>query len=204
VKDKLMISNVQGLDSEMPDQLIKAITLGCGEKNVVVLDAEKDAMTADYVPQRRLVRVLDFSDGNLSEDPKKREVQLRDNDVRIDEVLSHVGKDYTVIYTSTPLNATISKKETEEGSYQADFMDPAHIDLKRNLEIREPPKTEQTDFRPLFETYQFLTPGLFMGLFVGLIMISLLGVGLRALSSLQVSYGAFDKEMGPAAQKKQQ
>ena len=43
-----------------------------------------------------------------------------------------------------------------------------------------------------------------MGLFVGLILVSILGVGLSAISSLQVSYGAFDKEMGPAAQKKLQ
>lgn len=40
----------------------------------------------------------------------------------------------------------------------------------------------------------------FVALFV---MLSILGVGLRALASLEVSYGAFDKEMGPAAQKKQ-
>lgn len=41
-----------------------------------------------------------------------------------------------------------------------------------------------------------------MGLFVAVILISILGVGLSAIGSLQVSYGAFDKEMGPAAQKK--
>jgi hypothetical protein len=43
-----------------------------------------------------------------------------------------------------------------------------------------------------------------MGLIVGLILISILGVGLSALGSLKVSYAAFDKEMGPAAQKKAQ
>jgi hypothetical protein len=43
-----------------------------------------------------------------------------------------------------------------------------------------------------------------MGLLVALILLSILSVGLNALGSLQVSYGAFDKEMGPAAQKKQQ
>lgn len=43
-----------------------------------------------------------------------------------------------------------------------------------------------------------------MGIIVALIILSILGVGLKALSSLEVSYGAFDKEMGPAAQKKQQ
>lgn len=43
-----------------------------------------------------------------------------------------------------------------------------------------------------------------MTLIVLAILLSILGVGLKSLSSLEVSYGAFDKEMGPAAQKKQQ
>ena len=43
-----------------------------------------------------------------------------------------------------------------------------------------------------------------MGLLVGLVLIAILGVGMSALGSLKVSYGAFDKEMGPAAQKKTQ
>lgn len=42
-----------------------------------------------------------------------------------------------------------------------------------------------------------------MGLVTSFILLSILSVGLKALGSLQVSYGAFDKEMGPAAQKKQ-
>jgi len=42
-----------------------------------------------------------------------------------------------------------------------------------------------------------------MGFLATIIMLSILGAGLTALSSLQVSYGAFDKAMGPAAQKKQ-
>jgi hypothetical protein len=43
-----------------------------------------------------------------------------------------------------------------------------------------------------------------MGLLVGFLLLSILSVGLNAIGSLKVSYGAFDKEMGPAAQKKQQ
>jgi hypothetical protein len=43
-----------------------------------------------------------------------------------------------------------------------------------------------------------------MGIIVAIVLFSLLGVGLRALASLEVSYGAFEKDMGPAAQKKQQ
>lgn len=41
-----------------------------------------------------------------------------------------------------------------------------------------------------------------MGLVGTIIMLTMLYVGLSAVSSLQVSYGAFDKENGPAAQKK--
>jgi hypothetical protein len=52
----------------------------------------------------------------------------------------------------------------------------------------------------LLHTDHFL--GLFMTLFASLFLLSILYVGIRALSSLEVSYGAFDKENGPAAQKK--
>lgn len=41
-----------------------------------------------------------------------------------------------------------------------------------------------------------------MGLIGTIIMLTMLYVGLSAVASLQVSYGAFDKENGPAAQKK--
>jgi hypothetical protein len=43
-----------------------------------------------------------------------------------------------------------------------------------------------------------------MAIVVSIVLLAILSVGLSALSSLQVSYGAFDKEMGPAAQKKLQ
>ena len=43
-----------------------------------------------------------------------------------------------------------------------------------------------------------------MGIFVGILLLMILYIGLNAISSLQVSYFAFSKEMGPAAQKKQQ
>lgn len=42
-----------------------------------------------------------------------------------------------------------------------------------------------------------------MGLLVSLILISILYVGINGVASLQVSYAAFDREMGPSAQKKQ-
>lgn len=43
-----------------------------------------------------------------------------------------------------------------------------------------------------------------MGLLAMFLMMAILHVGLQALGSLQVPYGAFEKEMGPAAQRKNQ
>lgn len=97
------------------------------------------------------------------------------------------------------------------------------MDLKRSsdgVEVLVKRKSNSTNNLPLFEKYQFFTPGefplpseshrlliqvlgVFMSFVVLVILLSILAVGLKALSSLEVSYGAFDKEMGPAAQKKQ-
>lgn len=43
-----------------------------------------------------------------------------------------------------------------------------------------------------------------MGLIVGLLLISILYVGISALSSLSVTYAAFDREQGQMAGKKMQ
>lgn len=43
-----------------------------------------------------------------------------------------------------------------------------------------------------------------MGGLVSLILLAILYVGVSALSSLQVTYGAFDKDQGQLATKKQQ
>ncbi|KAI9832850.1 MAG: hypothetical protein M1826_001016 [Phylliscum demangeonii] len=40
---------------------------------------------------------------------------------------------------------------------------------------------------------------LFMGLLVSFLLLAILAAAMSALASLQVSYGAFEKEMGPAA-----
>jgi len=43
-----------------------------------------------------------------------------------------------------------------------------------------------------------------MGLTVTLLLLFMLYIGISAIAGLEVSYMAFSKEMGPAAQKKQQ
>lgn len=46
--------------------------------------------------------------------------------------------------------------------------------------------------------------GIFMGLIVSLPLFLILYVGISAVGSLQVSYAAFDREMGPQMAKKGQ
>lgn len=43
-----------------------------------------------------------------------------------------------------------------------------------------------------------------MGILAGLFFLLILYVGISAIGSLEVSYAAFEKEMGPNVQKKQQ
>ncbi|KAF4983637.1 hypothetical protein FZEAL_989 [Fusarium zealandicum] len=107
---------------------------------------------------------------------------------------------YTVLFVGT------SSSDAEETVYEPDFIEPIHMDLKRDITdgmMRRADNGSNYDNRPLFQKYQFFTPGIFMAIVVSIVLLSILGVGLRALASLEVSYGAFDKDMGPAAQKKQ-
>ncbi|KYK54316.1 uncharacterized protein DCS_06273 [Drechmeria coniospora] len=122
---------------------------------------------------------------------------LSDNDAFLASKLEAAqSSSYTILLYSVP----------QEPAYEPEFLDLLHMDLKRDMQsVPNVPKKNETlrDTRPLFEKYQFFSPGIFMALIVALLLLSILYVGIKALSSLEVSYGAFEKEMGPAAQKKQ-
>lgn len=81
------------------------------------------------------------------------------------------------------------------------FPDAIQMELKRDLSAHAKPAN--TTEGGLFERYQYFTPGIFMGLTAIVPLFLILLVGIRALTSLEVSYFAFSKEMGPNAQKKQ-
>ncbi|KOS17892.1 Protein big1 [Escovopsis weberi] len=106
------------------------------------------------------------------------------------------GDSFTVLFLSSP----------NEPVYEADFAEPLQTELKRRQEapVRQQKNKTEWDDLPLFEKYQFFTPGIFTAIVTAIVLLSILGVGLRALGSLEVSYGAFEKDMGPAAQKKTQ
>ena len=121
---------------------------------------------------------------------------------------------FTVIYTTTPLSPHSIDHNTNPQEpislYEMDHtLSPfVHMDLKRDVFIHNRASKNSSSGNstslPLFEKYQYFTPGLFMGLLVSFILSMILYVAISGLGSLQVSYAAFDSMNGPAAQKKQQ
>ncbi|KAJ4389305.1 hypothetical protein N0V93_006771 [Gnomoniopsis smithogilvyi] len=109
------------------------------------------------------------------------------------------GQDFTVLYFASP--------HEPPRNYESDFVDTTPMELRRRMDggmLERADGVSGNASLPLFAKYQFFTPGLFMAFLGAVIMFAMLYAGLSAVASLEVSYGAFDKEMGPAAQKKAQ
>jgi hypothetical protein len=77
---------------------------------------------------------------------------ISSTDYKIGELLDGQS-DYTAVLFSDP----------NEMRYKAEFAQPLHMDLKREADPvyggRRAPNS--TDSRPLFEKYQFFTPGMY-------------------------------------------
>lgn len=132
---------------------------------------------------------------------KKFEGGLKETDVSLStNLLANITKDinYTLILLTTP------PKSSEGQDYRntESINTPSHLELKRQLAARSHIISKDADLRPLFEKYQFFSPGIFIGILVTIILITILSVGIRAISGLEVSYGAFEKEQGPTLTKK--
>ncbi|CZT18255.1 uncharacterized protein RCC_04100 [Ramularia collo-cygni] len=138
----------------------------------------------------------------------RREI-LSQADLKLDGQLDSVLANHTshvIIYVSR------SAAEGERAHYEMDeppYHAIMHTDLKRDVgeegveAAKETKEANPQDGLPLFEKYQFLSPGIFMGLTISLLLGSILYVGVSAIAGLEVSYMAFSKENGPSAQKKQ-
>lgn len=119
------------------------------------------------------------------------------------------AQDYTVIYITTPPTEAQAKAQLEAAQQhqyemESSFGDNMQMELKRDTSAHYKRANSTSNEGGLFERYQYFTPGLFMGFAAVIPLFLILLVGIRALLSLEVSYFAFSKEMGPNAQKKQQ
>lgn len=68
---------------------------------------------------------------------------------------------YTVLFVGTPsTKAKTTASKTEKTIYEPEFIEPLHMDLKRDVSGNaEKPGNATRDTRGLFEKYQFFTPG---------------------------------------------
>jgi len=114
-------------------------------------------------------------------------------------------EDFTVIYITTPIDESVADAQLQEDTppYEMEnaFGNFDQLELKRDLSSHVK-RANSTSSAGLFERYQYFTPGLFMAFAAIIPLFLILLVGIRALTSLEVSYYAFSKEMGPNAQKK--
>jgi hypothetical protein len=121
---------------------------------------------------------------------------LADNDYLLRDKIEDLVSDdsYTIVYLAG----------RPESSYEAEFSAPVQMDLRKRLKTAARHVRREVDHsQSLFDKYQFFTPGIFVGLFTAIVLLGIFTLGLRGLASLEVPYGAFTKEMGPGAQKKQ-
>ncbi|RAK99702.1 Ac45/VOA1 transmembrane domain-containing protein [Aspergillus ibericus CBS 121593] len=192
IRSKMIINEVVGaLEAK---EIQKLLEKECGAESTVV-DASSGTFSADFGEEPRVI-LIDFPVLPLG---SERKHQLLDNDGLLSDVIERLpaSKGYTILYVTSP-------KESENSG--ADFYqseeDPIHMDLKRDYSAHGSQVTASN--KTLFQEYQFLTPGLWMGFLATLVFLIILYVGLAALSSLEVPYAAFEKDTSASVQKKQQ
>ncbi|KAF2133964.1 BIG1-domain-containing protein [Dothidotthia symphoricarpi CBS 119687] len=140
-----------------------------------------------------------------------RRNRLLSNDEMLEQKIVEEAnsQDYTVIYVTSPqseaqFKTLLQEERQQQYTYDTDnsFGERVQMELKRDTTAQMARRANSTE-GGLFEKYQYFTPGLFMGFMAIIPLFSILLVGIKALTSLEVSYFAFSKEMGPNAQKKQ-
>jgi hypothetical protein len=204
VKSIVSVPDVVGLvDSKM----IKYLEDNCGTVKNIKLDGPPiaPAMRSLYMGQQ----------GTPGTPHTKYLHKLTSTDQFVDDSMAKFveAKDYTVIYLTTPLTSNGAKavleaqqqQQQQQYEYESEglFDNTMQMELKRDTSAHTR-RANSTAEGGLFERYQYFTPGLFMGFAAVIPLFLILLVGIRALLSLEVSYFAFSKEMGPNAQKKQQ
>ncbi|KAK5110816.1 hypothetical protein LTR62_005527 [Meristemomyces frigidus] len=142
-------------------------------------------------------------DTPLSTAPEIRAAQLESVDKNVDSLLSAIvakGESYVVMLAGVP-EPRDNVEDRQHPPYEMDEPYPTgfHTDMKRDLSSNANSTSPQAHL-PLFEKYKFLSPAIFMGLVVTLLLGLILYVGITAIAGLEVSYFAFSKEMGNQGQ----
>lgn len=173
--------------------------------DTIVIDAEADAFT---IPKSendtpKVVRVqfpalpIDYS----------RTAALADNDAFLSSVMALIeSEDFAVIYSSTSVSHPFVTKRNPTAVQAAEDAYPSNTtDAYPTGYFGYPTGTAYPTMIPegartdgsIFTRYQFFTSGMFMGIIASIVMLLILAFGLKQISSIKISYEAFEKEMGP-------
>ncbi|GES63054.1 BIG1-domain-containing protein [Aspergillus terreus] len=195
IQSTVMVNEVAGvLESK---QIQGVLERECGAQTTVI-DGSSGSYPTDFGAEPRVI-VVDFPVLPLG---SERSQKLTDNDGLLADIIERIpSKKYTLLYTTSPREY----EGVASGIYHSEnnpYDDPVHQDLKRDYSAYT--SDDESSSKSLFQEYQYLSPGLFMGLLASFFCLSILYVGFSALSSLQVSYAAFEKDTSASVQKKQQ
>ncbi|CAD6499846.1 BgTH12-03952 [Blumeria graminis f. sp. triticale] len=185
VSSRPLVSEAVGLKSRDGEELVRFLEENCASTR---LDEVSLSSIEEKDKARNLVAL------------KQLDEEIGANDTLFANLLERIadGKKYTLVLISTP---SFNDKPKD---LQEDYLSNLpHTELKRQIEARAHNISANADMRPLFEKYQYLSPGLFIGIMVSILLLIILGVGIRAIASLEVSYGAFEKDLIQVAAKKQ-
>ncbi|KAI5295119.1 hypothetical protein KEM52_002313 [Ascosphaera acerosa] len=189
----------------------------CGARTVVVDGMSGNLPSPKTWPERPTIIEVDFEAPAAA----GRADQLYLNDAIIASLIDLVpSTDYTLLYTTTPVDSSIAFPLDSEahgsklGQLGSDLLHEAerllHLQTKRDIGGKETGEEtdgdESAEFIPggVFERYQFLSPGIFMGLFAGFFFITIIYVAISAITSLEISYGSFARDTSSQAAKKAQ
>ncbi|EED21690.1 conserved hypothetical protein [Talaromyces stipitatus ATCC 10500] len=202
--DKAIRSNItvtEVLGSLDPTSIRSGLEEECGAQ-VTRIDGGASGTSLEFEGGPR---VIDISFPALSLHGSRLQ-ELSRNDALLADVLDHIpSSKYTLIYVTSPREY----EDEDSGSitYSANddlqAQELLHQDLKRDF-AESARKDDTSDDRSLFQKYQFLSPGIFMGFVVAFVLVTILYVGISALLGLEVPYAAFEKDTSPNSQKKQQ
>ncbi|EEH32964.2 hypothetical protein PAAG_09128 [Paracoccidioides lutzii Pb01] len=193
------------------DGLQKILERECGV-DVAKVDSSNGAPQERYTKKPQVIRV-DFP--SLATTNTNRSEYLVKNDKFLAAIVDLLSsRDYTVLYATTTREFAAMEIEIEEAAVYDQMDADIYQNLMRtNMKRDNMPHSQshpegddewKENKGPLFERYQFFSPGIFMGFLVALLFIIILYVGLSALLSLKVSYAAFEKDTSSTGAKKQQ
>ncbi|EPX71844.1 BIG1 family ER membrane protein [Schizosaccharomyces octosporus yFS286] len=198
-----------------PDQLLYDAKVSCFSR-IVNIDSTHESFP---ILEKNQISVIFMQD--LPSDAKSREQELFELDQVIYSLYSSIPDDveYTFFLTSSPKFAAVqvsednsTKQKEEENEEESLAIESNYfVSMNRlrhaqpislpveNMNNRGNSLTHNKDNQSvsnidgsLFDRYQFFTPGIFMGYLALVVLVPTLIISCKLLSSVQISYHAFD------------